>query len=86
MMERVKKLIDAGLAIPAAIKAALAMPLTEFAEKYGLPHSSLVNHVNAIVRPSDDTIAALVAELGGTENEWRELLWQAMKPAHLAAS
>lgn len=85
-MEQVKKLIEAGLPIPAAIKHALKMPLTEFAEKYGLSHTAVVNHVNAIVRPSDETITALAAELGGTENEWRELLWQAMKPAHLAAS
>jgi hypothetical protein len=84
-MEKVKRLIEAGLPIPAAIKAAMGMPLSEFADKYALPAGSVTNHVNAIVRASDATIAALVAEFGGTENEWRELLWQAMKPAHLVA-
>lgn len=85
-MDKVKELMAAGLSAPDAIKHALGMPLGKFAEKYGIPAASVSTHVNAIVRPTDATIAALVAELGGTENEWRELLWQAMKPSHLAAS
>lgn len=85
-MDKVKQLMAAGLTAPQAIKMALGMSLTEFADKHGAPRSSVANSVNAIQRASDQTIAALVAELGGTENEWRELLWQAMRPAHLAAS
>ena len=85
-MDKVKKLMEAGLPIPAAVKAALAMPLSEFADKYALPRGSVTNHVNGIVRATDETVAALTAELGGSDNEWREVLWQAGRPAHLAAS
>lgn len=85
-MHKVKELMAAGLSITDAIKHSLGMTLKEFADKYSLAPASVSNHLNAVVRPTDATIAALVAELGGTENEWRELLWQAMRPAHLAAS
>lgn len=85
-MEKVKQLMSAGLPITAAIKAAIGTPLSEFADRHNLPRSSVSNHLNGTVRATDDTIAALVTELGGTAEEWRELLWQAMRPAHLAAS
>ena len=85
-MDKVKQLMAAGVSPSQAIKLALAMPLSEFADKHGVPRSSVTNSVNAIQRASDATIDALVAELGGTPNEWRELLWHAMRPAHLAAS
>jgi plasmid maintenance system antidote protein VapI len=86
MMDKVKRLMEAGLSTPAAIKAALDMPVSEFADKYGIPRSTATNVVNGVQRATDATVAALVAEFGGTDNEWRELLWQAMRPAHLAAS
>lgn len=85
-MDKVKQLIDAGAPVADAIKIALGVPLSEFADKHGIPRSSVANHVNSNVKPSEATIAALVADLGGTPEEWRELLWQAMRPAHLAAS
>lgn len=85
-MDKVKELIEAGATITQAIKIALGMPLSAFADKYELARPSVSNQLNANVRPTDDTVAALVKELGGTENDWRELLWQAMRPAHLAAS
>lgn len=91
-MEKVKELIAEGKSITQAIKLALVMklgvtqPVTAFADKYSLPRGSVSNHLNATTRAADDTIAALVTELGGTAEEWRELLWQAMRPAHLAAS
>ena len=57
--------------------------ITEFAAR----HEPLKNqraNVSATVygrRPAtDDIIAALVEELGGTTDEIRELLWQAAKP------
>lgn len=85
-MDKVKELMARGRTIPEAIKGALGMTVMAFAEKHSIAYGTASNHLNATVRPSDQTIAALVAELGGTENEWRELLWQAMRPAHLAAS
>lgn len=89
-MDKVKELIGLGLSVPSAIKGALESngleSVKEFCDKYELPRGSVSNHLNATTRATDQTIAALVAELGGTENAWRELLWQAMRPAHLAAS
>jgi len=81
-MLKVKKMVEAGgVSIPTAIKEALGMPVSEFAEKYGLVRASVANHINGTVRASDETIAALVAELGGTPAEWREMLWLASKPS-----
>lgn len=83
-MRKVKKLIDAGASIPTAIKEALAQngydTIESFASAYRLPRPAFSNHINGNVRPSDETISALVAELGGTPDDWRELLWLAAKP------
>jgi plasmid maintenance system antidote protein VapI len=84
-MEKVKKLVEAGAPIPEAIRVALGMPVSAFALRYGLPRSSVANHLNATVRATDETIAALVQELGGTSDEWRELLWLA-KPRKVATA
>jgi plasmid maintenance system antidote protein VapI len=86
-MEKVKKLVDAGASIPLAIKAALEQSgfptVAAFAEQYGLSRASVANHINGVVRAADDTIDALIAALGGTREEWRELLWLAGKPAEV---
>lgn len=83
-MENVKKMIEAGTSIPTAIKEALMQKgfatLSEFADKKGLVRNAVANHLNGSRRPTGDTIRALVAELGGTDDEWRELLWLAGKP------
>jgi plasmid maintenance system antidote protein VapI len=84
-MEAVKQMVDAGgVSIPAAIKEALRQKgletIAAFAEKHGLVRASATNHINGVVRATDDTIDALIAEFGGTRDEWRELLWLAAKP------
>lgn len=88
-MEKVKKLVRAGSSIPTAIKEALDQvglsSVSAFAEKHQLVRASVANHINGTVRATDDTIVALVAELGGTPDEWRELLWLASKPAAASA-
>lgn len=85
-MDRVKKLIRAGARTQTAIREALGMTLTAFADKYGIPRSLAQQHITGRLRPSDATIAGLIAELGGTEAEWRELFWQAAKPAPVEAA
>ena len=85
-VKEVRALVTTGRTIPEAIKRVLDMPVITFCDKYGIPRGTGSNHLNATVRASDATIAALVSELGGTPEEWSELLWQAMRPAHLAAS
>lgn len=80
-MDKVQKLIRAGASIPTAVKEALSpMTLTEFADKHGLPRPAVSNAINGNISPSDDLVAALVAELGGDPDDWRQLIWQAAKP------
>jgi len=82
-MDRVKKLISAGLPISDAVKAALGMTVTAFAEKHRLPRSITAEALNGARVATSAQLDALVAELGGTREEWRELLWLAAKPAHV---
>lgn len=85
-MEKVRSLIDAGAPIPDAIKIALGMSLSAFALKHGRPRTVVARTINGWVRPAAADIAALQAELGGEEYEWRELLWEAGKPAPRVAA
>jgi plasmid maintenance system antidote protein VapI len=85
-MEKVKKLIDAGASIPTAIKEALGMELKEFAERHEVSRAGVSNAINGTVRPTDRIIDAFIAELGGTPDEWRELLWLAGRPANTTAA
>lgn len=84
-MLKVKKLVEAGAEIPVAIKQSLGMTVENFAEKYELPRPSVSNAINGNVRATDDLVAALIAELGGTADEWRLLLWEAGKPVQASA-
>jgi hypothetical protein len=79
-MDKVKKLVAAGSSIPTAIKEALGGPLSQVAEKYSIAVPDLSAAINGYRRPTDRIVAALIGELGGTEAEWRELLWLAGKP------
>jgi plasmid maintenance system antidote protein VapI len=88
-VEKVKQMVQSGVSIPTAIKEALSQngldSVEAFAAKYRLIRAAVSNHINGNVRPTDETIAALIAELGGTPDEWRELLWLAAKPAAATA-
>lgn len=81
----VRKLIEQGLAITTAIKAVLERnglaSVTAFAEKYDLNRSATANYLSGSVRPSEEAVTALISGLGGTDAEWREILWLAGKPA-----
>lgn len=83
-MEKVKKMVEAGVSITGAIKEALSQggleTVNAFAEKYDLSRSSVGMHLRGYVRADDSTINALITELGGSADEWRELLWLAGKP------
>ena len=84
----VRQMIDAGAGIATSIKAALernGIPsVSAFALKYRLNRASVANHLSGFTRPTDGTVNALIAELGGTANDWRELLWLAGKPVATA--
>ena len=79
-MDKVKRLVEAGASIPTAIKESLGMTVSAFAEKYGFPQATVSEFINGSRRPSHAFLAALISELGGTEDEWRVLLWKAGKP------
>jgi hypothetical protein len=83
-MDQVKKLIRAGASIPTAVKEALALnglpSVQAFANKHDLDRSRVASHFNGGARPDEGTLSALSLELGGTVDEWRELLWLAGKP------
>jgi hypothetical protein len=85
-VDKVKKFLDVGLSIPTAIKEALPMSVGAFADKYDIPQTLVSETINGGRRASEKLLAALIAELGGTEAEWRELLWLAGKPESSTAA
>lgn len=87
-MEAVKESIARGTPAGLAVRAALlarGLTVRAFAIKYGLPRSVTNHAMSGKTRASEAMIAALVEELGGTPEDWRETLWLAGKPAHLGA-
>lgn len=83
-MEKVEKLIEAGARSGVAIRETLfadrSLTIAGFAAKYDLNEKAVSNAINGNVRATDGVLAALVAELGGTADKWRMLLWHAAKP------
>ena len=85
-MDKVKELMAAGLPAADAIKHCLGAPVSTWADKHAIPRSTATNVVNGVQRATDAVVLALAVDLGGTENDWRMLLWEAMRPPQLAAS
>jgi hypothetical protein len=82
-MEQVKQMVDAGARIPVAVKEALlakGLTIPTFAEKYGLSDTVVRNAITGLQRAGEKVLTALSTELGGTSDEWAELLWLAAKP------
>jgi plasmid maintenance system antidote protein VapI len=79
-VDKVKKLIEAGAAIPTAIKESLGMQVGAFCEAYGLQTGAVSDAINGSRRATPSIVNALVAHLGGTPDEWRMLLWEAGRP------
>lgn len=79
-MEKIKKLVRAGSSIPGAIRECLPQSARAVALKYGRPYTNFSAVIIGKRAPTDADIAVLIAELGGTETEWRELLHEAARP------
>ena len=79
-MDKVRKLVQAGSSIPGAIKESLGMTVAEFALKHSRPRVSIGQVILGRKIPTDADVRALIAELGGTADEWRELLHEAGRP------
>jgi plasmid maintenance system antidote protein VapI len=84
-MIKVRKLVIAGSSIPGAIKECLGMSVAEFALKHSRPRVSIGQVILGRRAPSEADIAALIAELGGSPDEWRELLHEAGRPVAKAS-
>ena len=88
-MEQVKQMVEAGSRIPTAVKEALigkGLTIPAFAEKHDLNESATRNAIAGIQRASEKILTALVSELGGSPDEWAELLWLAGKPASISGT
>lgn len=84
-MDKVRALIEAGAPIPKAIRIALesetGMSASELARASDLRRAELSAVINGGIRPTARHLEVLIKHLGGTEAEWREVLWLAGKPA-----
>lgn len=85
-MDKVKALVAAGASISTAIRESLGMSILDFSEKYGRPRAVMTAVIGGLRRPTEADLSALVSELGGTREEWAELLWQAARPTNVRAS
>jgi hypothetical protein len=87
-VENIKRLIAAGSTISGAIKEVLSqkgLSVSAFAKKYERNSNNMINAIAGTRAPSPGDLEALIAELGGTDLEWRELLHEAGRPAARAS-
>jgi hypothetical protein len=85
-MDKVKALLDHGLSLSMAVRAALgARRLTSVALKHGVNRSNLTSGLSGARVLTDGEIDALIAELGGTRAEWHGLVADAMQARARAA-
>ena len=87
-MDKVKAMLAAGVSLSTAVQEALgARTLREVALEQGVNRSNLSSVLTGLRVPSARELGALVAELGGTPEEWIEMTTDAMrKRASVAAS
>jgi hypothetical protein len=87
-VENIKRLVEAGSTISGAIKEVLAqreLSISAFAKKYARNPNNMTSAICGTRAPSPGDVDALIAELGGTDFEWRELLHEAGKPTARAS-
>jgi plasmid maintenance system antidote protein VapI len=76
----VRAMIEVGVRIPTAIREAIGMTDTAFALKHKRNRQNVASLLNGKRAPTDKDIAALIAECGGTPDEWRNLFFEASRP------
>lgn len=81
-MDKVHQLLAADLSFAEAVKAALGKTVEQIALDHKLQRPRFSEMLNGRIVPDDRQLAALVAELGGTSEEWLDLWFtQARKRA-----
>lgn len=84
-MDKVKALVAAGATLSEAVQSALGKrSYAQLALEHGLNRSNLISTLNGGRAPTAREIEALVAELGGTPDEWRPYFANAMQKRALA--
>jgi transcriptional regulator with XRE-family HTH domain len=69
-MSKIKMMVDAGIAFPDAVKAALGMSIREFAEKHGLVDTQVSGTINGSSPWPNERVRNALAEELGVEREW----------------
>jgi plasmid maintenance system antidote protein VapI len=72
-VDKVKIMIAAGVSVPTAVKEALRMSVAAFAEKHALSRTTVSSQLSGRIALNAPLIDALIAELGGTADQWIEL-------------
>lgn len=75
-MVKVQALLSAGSSLSGAVRETLPTSLADFAERRDVPRTTLSEALNGKRAPTDTIVDALVAEIGGTADEWRALFSQ----------
>ena len=84
-MEKVKALLAAGARLSSAVQSALGdRSLAQVALERELNRSNLYSALNGARVPTAREVDALIAELGGSADEWRQLFADAMQKRALA--
>jgi hypothetical protein len=86
-MDKVKALLAAGATLSQAVRSALgARSLRAVALERALAVSDLSSALAGSRLATDRVVAAMVAELGGTTDEWRLLFGEAMQQRAAASA
>ncbi|HWL41008.1 MAG TPA: hypothetical protein VNO75_12305 [Gemmatimonadaceae bacterium] len=83
-MDKIKELIRAGSSIPGAIREVLSqrgLSIAAFSDRYDRNRQNMSMVIAGNRAPAQADVDALIAELGGTDLDWRELLHEAGRPA-----
>lgn len=86
-MDIVKAALKRGATLGGAVRAALVeqgSSLNKFAVKHGVDRSNLASGLSGNRAMSDREIEALITEFGGTADEWKEVLLDAVRARYEA--
>lgn len=81
-MDKVKESVAAGVPLSNAVKARLVergSSLVKFSAKHGVERTAIGSALAGNRAPTERELRALIAEFGGTADEWRALISQAVQ-------